>query len=231
MVVNGAVNASSLVTLATGFQLNTVSAVAWRNMVAVGTLEGIRVTPVAKFGSGYRSLQAQKWFRDSYKGVESAREELAKRGVVIDPNMHVNVAVPGQSSHGTGTRADTFFNGHSPEPSHIAFAARFGWVREFGTADENHFAHDGHTYTISTADKVRCVAAYLNERKLGQTTTSEKDGKRDTSGKVQEHYAWLLQAAGIKDRLYKVPPFVHDGKWGDRTAWLETHYWNQIHKG
>lgn len=58
----------------------------------------------------------------------------------LNPNSTVTFGRTGQS-HGWGNRVD--IGGDLAWA--IANAARFGWTREYGTRDPNHFVHDGRT--------------------------------------------------------------------------------------
>jgi hypothetical protein len=216
--LNGQLPASALTTLGPGFNLERRAAIAWANMRHVGRIVGIRVEPVDGYGCGYRSLAVQDVY---YRAARGDRDAAVKAG--IDPTMHVNVAAPGYSPHGYGTRADTLFNG-GVNSTTLEFASWFGWSREFGAADRYHYAHDGKTYGVAETVKNRVVADYLNGRHLGRTTTTAEDGEWP----VRSNFSWMLQTAGHRDKLYPTPPYVIDGEAGARTRWLRDHYWSVL---
>ena len=145
----------------------------------------------------------------------------AARRANIDPDLHVNVAAPGYSSHGTADRVDLLFNGHSPDAPALALAKRYGFTREFGTADETHFQHTGDTTGPTTYDKVRINALYLNGLRIGEPTASAHDGERDTTGKTKQKYTLLLQTLAHQEGDYPTPLYKFYWLWGRRTAWFE----------
>lgn len=59
----------------------------------------------------------------------------------LNPNSVIKFSRYGQS-HGWGNRIDV---NQAALPWMLANAARFGWSREYGTRDPNHFKHDGTT--------------------------------------------------------------------------------------
>jgi hypothetical protein len=65
----------------------------------------------------------------------------------LNPKNSLKGAAPGYSTHGWGNRVDVNAAGLAWM---IANGHKFGWTREFGSADPNHFKHDGRT-AIATA--------------------------------------------------------------------------------
>lgn len=60
----------------------------------------------------------------------------------LNPKNSLKGAAPGYSTHGWGNRIDV---NAAALNWMIANGARFGWTREFGAVDPNHFKHDGRT--------------------------------------------------------------------------------------
>jgi hypothetical protein len=63
----------------------------------------------------------------------------------LNPNSTVPIAAAGYSTHGYGTRVDIGSFSGARATWLLAHASEFGWYREFGANDPNHFAHDGFT--------------------------------------------------------------------------------------
>lgn len=191
----GYIPATALTTIAPGTQLLNSTATAWRKLAMVAQLDdGTKIRPVDSYGSGYRSWAIAL---DYYRAGQGDAAATARCG--IDPKMQVSIAYP-PGSHGGATRIDMLFNGHSPTDKDIALAKRYGFTREFGTRDENHFQHDGVTaiHSTRTYDKVRLTARYLNERHLGRTTNASNNGFPDGD------FIWLVQHYGHMQHIYPV---------------------------
>lgn len=225
---NGQVPTTALANIGPGTQLVKPAANAYKTLALLGHMFGWTIKPAAGVGSGYRNLALEALFYKASHGDKAAIDATQLSGSSI-----IRVAAPGYSSHGWGDRLDLVFNGSDhPTSGQIALANHCGWTREFGEDDPNHFMHNGRTAINGPgdADWIRILAHYFNGRHLGQTTTAEKDGIVDKTGKVQQHYTWLVQAAGIKDGIYPSPPYLHDGKWGPKTNATDKHYrmllWN-----
>lgn len=226
---NGRVPASALTSVARGVQLLNPVASAYGALIRVAAFDGITVRPAAGVGSGYRSLAIQQLFYQAGNGDKAAAEKVGLSGT-----SSVAVAAPGYSSHGTGTRVDLVFDGSDdPRGPHLELAARYGFTREFGTRDRNHFAHDVKTgiHGIRDHDKVRMIGKYLNNRTLaGEKTGAEKSGERGS------FYWTRIQEAGRKDGIYP-PPYLIDGDPNRKdgkpslTRKLENHYWSLILHG
>lgn len=223
---NGEVPATALRSVAPGVQLVSATANAYKSLVLIGALDGIKITPAAGVGSGYRSIALQKLFYAAYKGDTKAAIQVG-----LNPDSRVAVAQPGYSTHGFGTRIDLLFGGSSlPNSGQLELAAENGWDREFGKDDPNHFKHDGVTGISGPSDenRNRILATWLNSLGLGKQTTTAEDGKHSTDPSTPQIYTWLIQTQGHKDGLYPTPLYKIDGKWGPRTAWLERYYWQKI---
>jgi hypothetical protein len=221
---NGQIPSTALRSIGHGDELLAPTANAYKSLVLLGSVLGWDIRPASGVGSGYRSIQVQKEYWDAAHG-NSADQRL----VGLSSRSTVNVASPGTSSHGDGQKVDLVFNGSDmPSADQIALANHCGFVRQFGANDPNHFAHDGRTMTggPGQADKNRILAHYYNSRGLGRTTSTQQDGVFDKT--KEQNFTWLVQEAGIKDGLYKVPPYIHDGIWGPHTDSVNTHYWNAI---
>lgn len=126
--LNGRVPDSLLVTVEDNDRLFAPSANSWLAMRAAAARDGVTIT-IAEPAGAYRSYAVQADMR--------ARPWAYN----LNSSSKVGLAAPGQSSHGFGTR----FDAGSGNAWLIRNAHRFGWVREFGTDDPNHWAHDGRT--------------------------------------------------------------------------------------
>jgi hypothetical protein len=94
------------------------------------------------------------WIAKPYGGYRSL--EVQKAGLTgLNKNSTIVVASVGLSSHGLGTRADIGSmppardldlygkDGRKRREWLLANASNYGWTREFGEADHNHFKFDG----------------------------------------------------------------------------------------
>jgi hypothetical protein len=142
MASNGYVPSSDLVTVQSGIQLSRPTANAWFAMAAAASASGNRIG-VASPAGGYRSYAVQADMR--------ARPWLYN----LNKQSTKSLARAGSSTHGYGTRVDVV----GAVGWVIANGARWGFYREFGAADPNHFAHNGVTAITGTAD------VHLIERK------------------------------------------------------------------
>lgn len=216
MVELGKMTQAELVTVQTGEQLSIPTSHAYKALVAAAAVKKITIK-VSSPGGAYRSLAVAEEMR-----AASLKGGLAAKEWNLSTSSTIPLGVPG--SHADGTRVDLLFNGSSlPNSTDIALAKQFGFTREFGNDDPNHFQHDGKTAIGATGSaSVRKVAAYLNSRELGRTTTAVKDGVAGTN------FYWLLQTAGHKDGLYKTPPYKIDGEDGPKTESLLAHYAKKV---
>lgn len=220
MALNGRVPTTQLRTVAPGTQLLGPTAQAFLRLVQVAHLDRITVAPVDSYGSGYRSLAVQQVFYRAAHGDHAAAAQAN-----IDPNLHVNVATPGYSSHGTGTRIDMLFNGRSPDTTNLHLASRYGFSREFGASDENHFQHDGATAVSHYPgfDVNRLTGRFLNGLHIGRTTQAEQTGERDAS------LIWLIQHYGHMHNIYP-KNCLEDGITGHYTELAFSAIWAEILK-
>lgn len=145
---NGRLTAAELTTVAPGLQLACSAANAFERLVAAGKAKGWAIS-IVEPGGAYRSFETQyEMYRASRGDVTLALKWN------LNPNSTVPLAGPGYSSHGFGTRVDLLFNGSSTLNSEqLAFCLTFGWTREFGANDPNHFKHDGVTATSPLTPK------------------------------------------------------------------------------
>jgi hypothetical protein len=124
---NGYVPDSALVTVEDNDQLTEPAASAFLAMKADAAKAGITLSIVEPAGA-YRSFFVQE---DMH-----ARPWLYN----LNPANVVTLAKPGYSSHGFGDRFDC---AAAALPWVLANGSRFGFTREFGAKDPNHFMHDG----------------------------------------------------------------------------------------
>lgn len=90
------------------------------------------------------------------------------------------------------------------------------WVRGSRVDPEPYF--NAFTPKARLKEDVKRVAAYLNGRNLGKTSSADQDGVPGSN------LYWMIQTAGNADGLYPVPPYVIDGKTGPRTELVFDHY-------
>lgn len=214
----GFIPATALSTISPGTQLVNSTAAAWRNMALAAELwDNTIIRPVDNYGSGYRSWAIALDYYHAGQGDIAACKRCN-----IDPNMKVNVAYP-PGSHGSGTRIDLLFNGHSPADKDIELAKRYGFTQEFGTRDENHFMHDGQTaiHGVRAYDSTRLVGRFLNQRHLGRTTDAERTGERDAN------LIWLVQHYGHLQKIYPAN-CIEDGITGPHTEVALTTIWGGV---
>jgi hypothetical protein len=148
MSANGRIPDDQLSTVAVGVQLLKPVAVAYRAMIAQAAHEHVAIKPAPGVGSGYRDLDLQELFYRAWRG-----DEAAIRATHFNTSSTVKVAAPGGSSHGWGNRIDLLFDGSGqPDAADLNLAKRFGFIREFGSADANHFEHDGRTAIAPPAE-------------------------------------------------------------------------------
>lgn len=138
MVANGAVPAADLVTVQPGIQLNRPTANAWMAFMQAGSRTGHRLG-IATPAGGYRSLAVQADMKKRPWLYNLSKQSTKK------------LAAVGHSTHGLGDRVDVV----GDLAWAIANGPRFGFFREFGAADPNHFKHNGVTATTGTAAPVR----------------------------------------------------------------------------
>jgi len=93
-----------------------------------------------------------------------------------------------------------------------------GTSPSIGVATRDPMQYLNQLGATMTPAQVKLIAAYLNARALGKTTTATKDGIPGTL------YWTLIQMAGQKDGLYPSPAYTIDGKPGPKTYALEKHY-------
>jgi nucleoid-associated protein YgaU len=155
VTTNGRIPDDALTTIAVGERLLTGAATAYRALVAQAAHEHVAIKLAPGVGSAYRDLDIQKAYWDADHGDKAAQKRTNHT-----PGK-VPVAAPGGSSHGWGDRVDLIFDGSSkPNSVHLNLAKRFGFVREFGSADANHFEHDGHTAIHSASAPTSTGVAY-----------------------------------------------------------------------
>jgi hypothetical protein len=206
---NGRAPATSLKLVAKGCTLLSPTALAWRNLVVVHSMmNDVLIKPASEYGAGMRDIPCQQVFWRAGQGDKAAIKQAH-----LDPDLDVTIAVPGSSSHGWGNRIDMLFDGHSPNAIDLSTAKRYGFTREFGSKDKNHFEHDRVTATagVRNVDRVKLVAEFLNERHIGRTTNAVHTGDQN-----DRDFTWLVQHWGHLQKTYPVA-CREDGKRGPYT--------------
>jgi hypothetical protein len=155
MSANGYLTEAELVHVSPVETLSTLAARAYRHLVIAGAAKGIKIH-IASPGGAYRSFKTQAEMREGSLGNVALAAKWD-----LNPNSSVPLAAAGYSSHGFGTRVDLIFNGSSnPNGTELSLAAHYGFTREFGADDPNHFKHDGKT-AITPLSAAEVAAAHL----------------------------------------------------------------------
>jgi D-alanyl-D-alanine carboxypeptidase len=128
---NGQLTPEELTLVQGPIQLSTSTARAWAVMLKAAADAGFTLW-IATPAGGYRSLAVQQ---DMH--ARPWAYNLANNGVTLAP--------VGSSTHGYGTRIDMMPTWGKAFDWILANAARFGFTREFGAADPNHFKHTATT--------------------------------------------------------------------------------------
>lgn len=130
---NGRLTSAELAPVGGGLQLANDTATAWLAMVAAAAKSGIELW-IAKPAGAYRDWDMQG--------------NIANK----NPDSTIAVASQGLSTHGYGTRVDVGSFGPNFGTAGVRrrawlleHAHKFGFTREFGEWDPNHFVHNGRT--------------------------------------------------------------------------------------
>ena len=147
MSSNGKLLPAELVEVQSGISLSPRSAAAWLAMKAAAAQAGVTLTIAIPYG-GYRDLAGQ-------------------RAIILSgSHSGIQVAALGSSTHGFGTRVDVA-NWYAPRSTWLlANAALFGFTREFGDRDPNHFKHDGRATATPTATTTRKVNPVISVARI-----------------------------------------------------------------
>lgn len=135
MSANGRLTDGELETVEDNDRLSRTTAAAFRNARAAWYAEGGSGACIVEPAGAYRDYETQR--RMKYGIPSYAYWNL-------NPNSKAGLASPGSSTHGTGTRFDATsgFNNFL-----LRRGREFGFTREFGANDPNHWKHDGRTAT------------------------------------------------------------------------------------
>jgi|GEM_PF-6997078 len=128
MSKNGQLSDAELTVVGT-VRLATVTARAWQALAAAASDEAHVSVRIALPHGGYRDLDAQ---RALHSGTAAS-----------NPLSTIKIAAPGHSTHGFGNRVDVGSFHGIREKWLLDNCRRFGFTREFGAADPNHFIHNG----------------------------------------------------------------------------------------
>lgn len=217
MVVAGRLPASALRTVAPGTQLANSAANAFLNLVLIAKmLDGTRVKPAGSVGAGYRDLGMAMRFYRAGQGDKLLRQQLG-----IDPNLKVSIGYPG--SHVRGDRIDMLFS-TGVTRANLSLAERYGFTREFGERDVNHYQHDGRTAVsgVRSYDKIRLLARYYNSLHLGRQTDAASTGNMHA-----DNFAWLIQQSNRNSGDYPMPYKVDD-VFGPKTTAVMNADWRAL---
>lgn len=141
---------------------------------------------------------------------------------------HVDFHIPSAGYHIANSVHCTTWLNAAHTVGHYAnyVSARIGWSETYGV---NHgpVIDDGTAIQHNlTADEVKRVAAYLNQRNVaGATkhTTASTTGINVTPGLDSSNYYWEVQATGKVDNVYPQNDLLN-GKPGPATYLAEEHY-------
>jgi hypothetical protein len=184
MAEPGRLASSQLTKVSDGAQLSVKTARAFNAMQH----DHPQVHIAGKYG-GYRSAAVQNGMHQAGGPGGTAAQ---RRKYNLNPNSSVSIAAHPNGTHETGDRVDLV--GDSID-NLIHIAARYGFTREFGSRDPNHFKHDGHTAT----------AAAVKQTKPGRTLATLASGKPNTA--FYKRLQWYAKEHGT----YRGPI---DGKLG-----------------
>lgn len=186
MPANGQWPADLLVEVEPGNYLSIGTGRAWIAMKEAAARDGVRLA-IADPAGAYRSLYVQRDMRD--------RPWLYN----LNSASKAGLAAPGKSTHGNGDRVDVI--GVGSLAWMLRNAARFGFTREFGASDPNHFKHDGRT-AITAAATTQSTPQKRKKNPMLLYQISDKDGTN-----------WLV---------------VFNGKARIMTSGIDDHEWQQI---
>lgn len=138
---NGRLPKSALTEIQPGAFLATKTARAWKQLVAAAKKNLGRSISAANPAGAYRSAAAQHAMHLAGAGDDI----LAKLHWGLNPHSTVAIADDPWGTHQDGTRIDII--GTPIDARFLALAKKYGFSREFGAKDPNHFLHDGKTAT------------------------------------------------------------------------------------
>jgi D-alanyl-D-alanine carboxypeptidase len=174
MSANGQLTPAELTTVQGPIQLAPGTARAWAAMLAAAADAGFTLW-IATPAGGYRSLAVQ---RDMH--ARPWAYNLANNGVTLAP--------VGASTHGYGTRIDMMPTWGKAFDWILTNAARFGFTREFGAADPNHFTHTT-TITAGTGEEITPLPVWKDDtmfRLVAEATTDR---------------IWIIGASGKRAQI------------------------------
>lgn len=165
----GALKSSELTTVQAGIQLSKSTAARFKLLKTAAKKQLGRSISIAQPAGGYRSAAVQNAMHHAGSSAGS-KAERARWG--LNPASIVAIASHPYGTHESGTRVDIV--GTAMDARFIALAATFGFVREFGSADPNHFLDKG-TYKLTVAKKVTAsvVSKKVTVKIVGGDTLSK----------------------------------------------------------
>lgn len=131
---NGRLASSELTYVQGVTRLANVAAKSWFNMKAAAAKDGVTLTIAI-----------------GYNGSGGYRDYACQVDMPLHPVLYglqdnaVNMATAGYSTHGEGLAFDLGSMTDAKLAWMLKNGPKYGWTRTFGTADRNHFGHDGHT--------------------------------------------------------------------------------------
>lgn len=164
-IINGEIPLHSLTEVEPGLYLETATAAAYLAMKAAAQRAGITLA-IPRPAGAYRSLFVQQDMHD--------RPWLYN----LDPNSSVPIAPAGSSTHGRGDRVD-IVRGDAGDWA-IANASRFGFIREFGSADPRHFRYQQPTWASLAIQPIESEEDDdMPAPRIRQAHWDRPDGKRE----------------------------------------------------
>lgn len=134
MLENGKMPSNALFEVEPGHFLESGTAKAYLAMKQDAAKEEIELN-IPEPAGAYRSIDVQK----------DMHANPLKYG--LDPNSSVPLAPVGYSTHGFGTRVDIITG--SAREWVISNHGRYGFIREFGSADPGHFKYQYPTFAVT----------------------------------------------------------------------------------
>lgn len=193
----GLLKSSELTTVQGSMQLSTKTARAWKRLQAAAKSKLKRNIAIAGPAGAYRSAAVQNAMHQA-GGPSGTRAQRIRWG--LNPASSVSIAAHPGGSHEKGTRVDIV--GTPIDAAFLKLAKQYGFTREFGAADPNHFEHDGKTATAPTIAAVKPAP-----KKITYTVRSG-----DTlSGIAAKYSNTAAHKADLDvDDLLRLNPQIHD---------------------
>lgn len=170
----------------------------------------------------------------AYRSLAVQADMIANPGRYnLNPASSVALASPGHSSHGTGNRLD-LATGNSWMLSH---GGQFGFTREFGAADPNHWEFAAETWPGAPAPVVVPTVPAVKGWQVGETDFTGKYGENELNGArwyciepdtSADKTIWsVAQAHGLTlDQVKGWTSSVASSRWGGQLLQSGSSWWD-----